>query len=203
MTLSYANMWKSSFRAWFYFTISAALVVSLHTADIYWLILEIGIMMAILGNWPLFDQPEEPELQRPLTVFMVLPFSVYIIIHLLGQENNLFLSMLGAMTKMMATLLLCLFLNLIIAKRTEFKMNYRFILGFSTVASISLAAFFTFLSTSYDLLQGVEIYNSDLMWSLMSILFFGFASGALFKRDMKRMDYGDLLVLASGKERRA
>jgi hypothetical protein len=201
--LSFASMWKSSFRAWFYFSISAAIVVSLHTTDVYWLILEIGIMLTILGRWPLFDQPEEPELQRPLTVFMVLPFSIYVLIHITGQEESLFLGSLGTLTKMMATLLLCLFVNLILVKRTTFQMNYRFILGFSTATAISLAAFFDLLTISYNFLQGMEISNSELMWSLTSILIFGIASGALFKRDMRRMDYSELLMVRPREERGA
>jgi hypothetical protein len=192
----FANMWKSSFRVWFYFSLSAALVVSFHTTDIYWLIIELGIMLAILGRWPLFDQPEEPELQRPLTVFMVLPFSIYILIHAMGLEDGLLLSALATLTKMMATLLFCLFLNLIMVKRTALHMNYRFILGFSTMAAISMASLFILLSASYHLMIGVGTSNEAVMWSLVGVLFFGIVSGALFKRDMRRMDYSDLLVVA-------
>jgi len=186
-------MWRSGFRAWFYITLSAALIVSAQTRDIYWLMIEVGMITAILGRWPLFDQPEEPALQRPLTVFMVFPFTVYILQYLLGQWDGLPMMLLDTLISMMATLLLCLFLVLIIAKRTDFHMNYRFILGFSTVAAISLASLFTFLSASYGLMEGDEVSNADLMWSLISVLIFGVVSGALFKRDMRNMDYEDLL----------
>jgi len=186
-------MWRSGFRAWFYITLSAALIVSAQTRDIYWLMIEVGMITAILGRWPLFDQPEEPALQRPLTVFMVFPFTVYILQYLLGQWDGLPMMLLDTLISMMATLLLCLFLVLIIAKRTDFHMNYRFVLGFSTVAAISLASLFTFLSASYGLMEGEEVSNADLMWSLISVLIFGVVSGALFKRDMRKMDYEDLL----------
>lgn len=193
---TFANMWKGSFRVWFYFSLSAALVVSFHTTDIYWLIIELGIMLAILGRRPLFDQPEEPELQRPLTVFMVLPFSIYILIYVTGLEGSLLPDALATLTKMMATLLFCLFLNLLLVKRTALNMNYRFILGFSTMAAISMASLFIFLSASYHLMNGVDVSNEGMMWSLVGVLFFGIVSGALFKRDMRRMDYSDLLMVA-------
>lgn len=193
-------MWRDSYRAWFYISIAAAIIVSVHTRDIYWLIIEVGMVAAMLGRWPLFDQPEEPELQRPLTVFMVFPFTVYILQYIVGHGNSLPLRMLGFLTTMMATLLLCLFLVLILVKRTDFHMNYRFILGFSTVTAISLASLFTFLSTSYGLMKGEDVSNADLMWSLIGVLFFGIVSGALFRRDMRRMDYGDLLKVGRKEE---
>ena len=174
-------------------SISAALMVSVQTRDPYWLIVEAGIVGAILGRYPLFDQPEEPGLQRPLTVFMVFPFTVYVLLYLIGPLDSLPVRLLSTLTTMMATLLLCLFLVLILVKRTDFHMNYRFILGFSTVAAIALASLFTFLSASYRLLQGEDVSNAELMWSLVSVLTFGLVSGALFKRDMRRMDYEDLL----------
>ncbi len=188
-------MWKKGFRGWFYLSIAAALVVSVRSADVYWLILEMGIVAAILGRYPLFDQPEEPELQRPLTVFMVIPFTVYVASSLFDLEEGLLLSSISTLTTMMASLLLCLFTILILVKRTGFHMNYRFILGFATVASISLASFFTFLETSYSLMDGHDVSNDDLMWSLIGIVVGGVTSGLLFKRDMRRMDYTDLLVV--------
>jgi hypothetical protein len=42
-------MWKKGFRGWFYLSIAAALVVSARSADIYWLILELGMVAAVLG----------------------------------------------------------------------------------------------------------------------------------------------------------
>lgn len=188
-------MWKKGFRGWFYLSIGAALVVSFRSSDVYWLILEIGIVAAILGRYPLFDQPEEPELQRPLTVFMVIPFTVYVALNVFDLEEGPLLSSLSTLTTMMASLLLCLFFVLILVKWTEFHMNYRFILGFATVASISLASFFTFLEASYSLMKGVEVSNEELMWSLVGIMVGGVLSGLLFKRDMRKMDYTDLLMV--------
>ncbi len=188
-------MWKKGFRGWFYLSIAAALVVSVRIADVYWLILEMGIVAAILGRYPLFDQPEEPGLQRPLTVFMVIPFTVYVASSLFDLEEGLLLSSISIMTTMMASLLLCLFIILILVKRTGFHMNYRFILGFATVASISLASLFIFLETSYSLMDGHDVSNGELMWSLIGIVVGGVTSGLLFKRDMRRMDYTDLLVV--------
>jgi len=75
-------------------------------------------------------------------------------------------------------------------------MNYRFILGFATVSSISLASLFAFLETSYALMTGGEVSNDELMWSLIGIMIGGVISGLLFKRDMRRMDYTDILVVA-------
>lgn len=191
-------MWKKGFRGWFYLSIAAALVVSARSADIYWLILELGMVAAVLGHYPLFDQPEEPELQRPLTVFMVIPFTVYVALRTFHLEDSMLLQALGTLTTMMATLLLCLFLILILVKRTSFHMNYRFLLGFATVAAISLASLFALLNASYDLLRGNGISNADLMRSLINILFFGVVSGLLFQRDMRRMDYTDLLIVPPG-----
>jgi hypothetical protein len=105
---------------------------------------------------------------------------------------------LGTLTTMMATLLLCLVLILILGKRTAFHMNYRFLLGFATGAAISLASLFALLNASYDLLRGNGISNADLMRSLINILFFGVVSGLLFQRDMRRMDYTDLLIVPPG-----
>jgi len=188
-------MWKKGFRGWFYLSIASALVVSARSADVYWLILELGIVAAILGRYPLFDQPEEPGLQRPLTIFMVIPFTVYAASSLFGLEENLLLSSIKILTTMMASLLLCLFIILILVKRTGFHMNYRFILGFATVASISLASFFTLLDASYSLMEGHAVSNGELMWSLIGIMVGGLISGLLFKRDMRRMDYTDLLMV--------
>jgi hypothetical protein len=193
-------MWRKGFRGWFYMSIAAALVVSLRSADVYWLILETGMVAAILGRYPLFDQPEEPELQRPLTVFMVIPFTVYVVLRTFDAEDGVPVQALGTLTMMMATLLLCLFLILILVKRTSFHMNYRFLLGFATVAAISLASLFAFLNASYDLMRGNGVSNGDLMRSLISILLFGVVSGLLFKRDMRRMDYIDLLIVPPGEE---
>ncbi|MHC1710302.1 MAG: hypothetical protein AB9819_07845 [Methanomassiliicoccales archaeon] len=189
-------MWKKGFRGWFYLSIAAAMVVSFTSADIYWFILEIGMMAAILGRYPLFDQPEEPDLQRPLTVFMVIPFTVYVALYLVDLEHGALSISISTLITMMASLLLCLFMILILVKRTGFHMNYRFILGFATVASISLASLFTFLEASYSLMIGVEVSNDELMWSLIGIMVGGVLSGLLFKRDMRRMDYTDLLVVA-------
>jgi len=100
----------------------------------------------------------------------------------------------------MASLLLSLFFILILVKRTEFNMNYRFILGFATVASISLASLFTFLETSYSLMNGIEVSNDELMWSLGGIMVGGVISGLLFKRDMRKMDYTDLLMVEPEEE---
>lgn len=188
-------MWKKGFRGWFYLSIASALVVSARSADVYWLILELGIVAAILGRYPLFDQPEEPGLQRPLTIFMVIPFTVYAASSLFGLEENLLLSSIKILTTMMASLLLCLFIILILVKRTGFHMNYRFILGFATVASISLASFFTLLDASYSLMEGHAVSNGELMWSLIGIMVGGLISGLLFKRDMRRMDYTNLLMV--------
>jgi len=189
-------MWKKGFRGWFYLSIAAAMVVSIRTSDVYWLVLEVGIVAAILGRYPLFDQPEEPELQRPLTIFMVVPFTVYVALRTFGDGGNGLIHSLGTLTTMMATLLLCLFFILILIKRTRLHMNYRFILGFATVASISLASSFVILDASYSLIDGKDVSNDELMWSLIGILFGGVLSGLLFKRDMRRMDYTDLLVVA-------
>ena len=189
-------MWRKGFRGWFYLSIGAALVVSLRGADIYWLVLEIGMVAAILGRYPLFDQPEEPELQRPLTVFMVIPFTVYVGLEIFGLEGSTLSISLGTLITMMASLLLCMFFILILVKRTGFHMNYRFILGFATVSSISLASLFAFLETSYALMTGGEVSNDELMWSLIGIMIGGVISGLLFKRDMRRMDYTDILVVA-------
>ncbi|MHC1679847.1 MAG: hypothetical protein AB9860_01170 [Methanomassiliicoccales archaeon] len=188
-------MWRKGFRGWFYLSIAAALVVSLRSTDVYWLILETGMIAAVLGRYPLFDQPEEPELQRPLTVFMVIPFTVYVAMKVFDLEEGALSISIGTLTTMMASLLLCLFFILILVKWTGFHMNYRFILGFATVASISLASFFTFLETSYSLMNGIEVPNDELMWSLIGIMVGGVISGLLFKRDMRRMDYSDLLVV--------
>ncbi|OPX59301.1 MAG: hypothetical protein A4E30_01285 [Methanomassiliicoccales archaeon PtaB.Bin215] len=189
-------MWRSGFRGWFYVSVGAALVVSIRSADVYWLLLELGMVAAILGRYPLFDQPEEPELQRPLTVFMVFPFTVYVALHLLDLEKSALSMSIGTLTTMMASLLLSLFFILILVKRTGFHMNYRFVLGFATVASISLASLFALLETSYSLMNGNDVSNEELMWSLIGILTGGVISGLLFKRDMRRMDYTDLLVVA-------
>ena len=189
-------MWRTGFRGWFYLSIATALVVSIRSEDVYWMILELGMIAAILGRYPLFDQPEEPKLQRPLTVFMVFPFTLYVAMDLLDLESNGLMRSIGALTNMMASLLLCLFFILILVKRTEFHMNYRFILGFATVASISLASLFTLLEASYSLMVGENLSNGDLMWSLIGVMIGGVISGLLFKRDMRRMDYTDLLLVA-------
>lgn len=189
-------MWKNGFRGWFYLSVAAALVVSAREVDIYWLILEMGIVAAILGRYPLFDQPEEPGLQRPLTVFMVFPFTVYVALNMFELEEGALLSSLSTLTTMMASLLLCLFFILILVKRTRFHMNYRFILGFATVASISLASLFIFLGASYSLMEGKDVPNEELMWSLIGAMIGGVISGLLFKRDMRRMDYTGLLVVS-------
>jgi hypothetical protein len=193
-------MWKKGFRGWFYLSIAAALVVSVRSADIYWLLLELGIVAVILGRYPLFEQPEEPELQRPLTVFMVFPFTVYVVLRTFDLEEGPLSISLSTMTTMMASLLLWLFFILILVKRTDFHMNYRFVLGFATVASISLASLFTLLETSYNLMNGIEVSNDELMWSLIGIMVGGLTSGLLFKRDMRRMDYTDLLVVEPAEE---
>ena len=189
-------MWRTGFRGWFYLSIAAALVVSMRNADVYWLILEMGMVAAILGRYPLFDQPEEPELQRPLTLFMVFPFTVYVALNLFDLGEGILLRSLSTLTTMMASLLLCLFLILNLVKRTGFHMNYRFILGFATVTSISLVSFFILLETSYSVLVGNEVSNDELMWSLIGAMIGGVISGSLFKRDMRRMDYTDLLVVS-------
>jgi len=169
------------------------MVVSIQTLDVYWLIIELGMVAVILGRWPLFDQPEEPELQRPLTVFMVFPFSIYVLLFLIGDHDGLYLDLIYELITMMATLLLCLLIILDVMKRTEFHMNYRFVLGFATVSAISLASFFTILTASYHIITGNDVTNGTIMRSLVSVLVFGIVSGALFKRDMRRMDYSDLL----------
>ncbi len=189
-------MWRNGFRGWFYLSIGAALVVSVRDVDVYWLVLEIGIVAAILGRYPLFDQPEEPGLQRPLTVFMAFPFTAYVALNLFELEGGVLLRSLSTLTTMMASLLLCLFFILIMVKRTGFHMNYRFILGFATVASISLASIFIFLDTSYSLMEGKDVPNEELMWSLVGAMIGGVISGLLFKRDMRKMDYTDLLVVS-------
>ncbi|HPD09221.1 MAG TPA: hypothetical protein PKZ73_05360 [Methanomassiliicoccales archaeon] len=194
-------MWKSSFRVWFYVSVATALLVSAWTTDVYWLVLELGMIGAVLGRYPLFDQVEEPELQRPLTVFMVLPFTIYVLLYLLDLDGGLLLEALRTLITMMASLLLCLFLTLILVKRTELHMNYRFILGFATVASISLASFFAILSTTFAFLKGEAVTNDELMWELTGMMVFGIVSSLLFKRDMRRMDYVDLLVVQPKGER--
>lgn len=186
-------MWRKGFRGWFYLSIAAAMVVSFRSGDLFWLVLEIGMVAAVLGRYPLFDQPEEPELQRPLTVFMVIPFTIYVAMNLFDLESIAISRSVLTMAAMMASLLLCLFFILILVKRTEFHMNYRFVLGFATVASISLASLFTLLETTASMMIGDEVTNSELMWSLIGIMVGGVISGLLFKRDMRRMDYGDLL----------
>lgn len=186
-------MWRKGFRGWFYLSIAAAMVVSFRSGDLFWLVLEIGMVAAVLGRYPLFDQPEEPELQRPLTVFMVIPFTIYVAMNLFDLESIAISRSVRTMAAMMASLLLCLFFILILVKRTEFHMNYRFVLGFATVASISLASLFTLLETTASIMIGDEVTNSELMWSLIGIMVGGVISGLLFKRDMRRMDYGDLL----------
>jgi hypothetical protein len=195
------DMWKSSFRVWFYVSVATALLVSAWTTDVYWLVLELGMIGAVLGRYPLFDQVEEPELQRPLTVFMVLPFTIYVLLYLLDLDGGLLLEALRTLITMMASLLLCLFLTLILVKRTELHMNYRFILGFATVASISLASFFAILSTTFAFLNGEAVTNDELMWELTGMMVFGIVSSLLFKRDMRRMDYVDLLVVQPKGER--
>ena len=195
------DMWKSSFRVWFYVSVATALLVSAWTTDVYWLVLELGMIGAVLGRYPLFDQVEEPELQRPLTVFMVLPFTIYVLLYLLDLDGGLLLEALRTLITMMASLLLCLFLTLILVKRTELHMNYRFILGFATVASISLASFFAILSTTFAFLKGEAVTNDELMWELTGMMVFGIVSSLLFKRDMRRMDYVDLLVVQPKGER--
>jgi len=195
------DMWKSSFRVWFYVSVATALLVSAWTTDVYWLVLELGMIGAVLGRYPLFDQVEEPELQRPLTVFMVLPFTIYVLLYLLDLDGGLLLEALRTLITMMASLLLCLFLILILVKRTELHMNYRFILGFATVASISLASFFAILSTTFAFLNGEAVTNDELMWELTGMMVFGIVSSLLFKRDMRRMDYVDLLVVQPKGER--
>ena len=195
------DMWKSSFRVWFYVSVATALLVSAWTTDVYWLVLELGMIGAVLGRYPLFDQVEEPELQRPLTVFMVLPFTIYVLLYLLDLDDGILLGALRTLITMMASLLLCLFLILILVKRTELHMNYRFILGFATVASISLASFFAILSTTFAFLNGEAVTNDELMWELTGMMVFGIVSSLLFKRDMRRMDYVDLLVVQPKGER--
>ncbi|HNX48427.1 MAG TPA: hypothetical protein PLC39_07690 [Methanomassiliicoccales archaeon] len=194
-------MWRTGFRGWFYLSIAAALVVSLRNFDAYWLILEMGMVAAILGRYPLFDQPEEPELQRPLTLFMVFPFTVYVALNLFDLGEGVLLRSISTLITMMASLLLCLFLILNLVKRTGFHMNYRFILGFATMTSISLASFFILLETSYSVLVGIEASNDELMWSLIGTLTGGVISGLLFKRDMRRMDYTGLLVVSPEEDR--
>jgi hypothetical protein len=127
---------------------------------------------------------------------MVFPFTVYVALHLLDLEKSALSMSIGTLTTMMASLLLSLFFILILVKRTGFHMNYRFVLGFATVASISLASLFALLETSYSLMNGNDVSNEELMWSLIGILTGGVISGLLFKRDMRRMDYTDLLVVA-------
>jgi hypothetical protein len=126
---------------------------------------------------------------------MVFPFTVYVLLKVLDLKNGPLVVSLGTLTTMMASLLLCLLFILILVKRTEFHMNYRFILGFATVASISLATLFNLLRTSYSIANGTEVPNSELMWSLIGIIAGGVISGLLFKRDMRRMDYTDLLMV--------
>jgi len=193
-------MWRKGFRGWFYLSIAAAMVVSFRSGDLYWLVLEIGMVIAVLGRYPLFDQPEEPGLQRPLTVFMVVPFTIYVALNLFDLENAVLTRSVGTLATMMASLLLCLFVILILVKRTEFHMNYRFVLGFATVASISLASLFTLLETSGSLMVGDDVSNHELMWSLVGTMVGGVVSGLLFKRDMRRMDYTDLLMVEQEEE---
>jgi len=193
-------MWRKGFRGWFYLSIAAAMVVSFRSGDLYWLVLEIGMVIAVLGRYPLFDQPEEPGLQRPLTVFMVVPFTIYVALNLFDLENAVLTRSVGTLATMMASLLLCLFVLLILVKRTEFHMNYRFVLGFATVASISLASLFTLLETSGSLMVGDDVSNHELMWSLVGTMVGGVVSGLLFKRDMRRMDYTDLLMVEQEEE---
>ncbi len=188
-------MWRKGFRGWFYLSIAAAMVVSFRSGDLFWLVLEIGMVAAVLGRYPLFDQPEEPELQRPLTVFMVIPFTIYVLMSLFDLDSELLARSVGTMAVMMASLLLCLFFILILVKRTEFHMNYRFILGFATVASISMASLFTLFETAASMMMGDAATNEDLMRSLIGIMAGGIVSGLLFKRDMRRMDYTDLLMV--------
>lgn len=188
-------MWRKGFRGWFYLSIAAAMVVSFRSGDLFWLVLEIGMVAAVLGRYPLFDQPEEPELQRPLTVFMVIPFTIYVLMSLFDLDSELLARSVGTMAVMMASLLLCLFFILILVKRTEFHMNYRFILGFTTVASISMASLFTLFETAASMMMGDAATNEDLMRSLIGIMAGGIVSGLLFKRDMRRMDYTDLLMV--------
>jgi len=134
-------------------------------------------------------------------VFMVLPFTIYVLLYLLDLDGGLLLEALRTLITMMASLLLCLFLTLILVKRTELHMNYRFILGFATVASISLASFFAILSTTFAFLNGEAVTNDELMWELTGMMVFGIVSSLLFKRDMRRMDYVDLLVVQPKGER--
>ena len=126
---------------------------------------------------------------------MAIPFTVYVALHAADLGDSVLVRGLGTLTTMMATLLLCLFLTLILVKRTSFHMNYRFILGFATVAAISLASLFVFLDASYDIIRGHEVSNDELMRSLIGTMVFGLVSGLMFKRDMRRMDYADLLMV--------
>ena len=43
--------------------------------------------------------------------------------------------------------------------------------------------------------NGNDVSNGELMWSLIGIMVGGVTSGLLFKRDMRRMDYTDLLIV--------
>jgi hypothetical protein len=49
-------------------------------------------------------------------------------------------------------------------------------------------------------MNGIEVSNDELMWSLIGIMVGGLTSGLLFKRDMRRMDYTDLLVVEPAEE---
>jgi len=130
----------------------------------------------------------------------VVPFTIYVALNLFDLENAVLTRSVGTLATMMASLLLCLFVILILVKRTEFHMNYRFVLGFATVASISLASLFTLLETSGSLMVGDDVSNHELMWSLVGTMVGGVVSGLLFKRDMRRMDYTDLLMVEQEEE---
>ncbi len=142
-------MWRKGFRGWFYLSMARALVVSLRSIDVYGSYWSLAWWPQYWDDIPSSTSPRSRSCSAPLTVFMVFPFTVYVALNVLDLENGPLMVSLGTLTTMMASLLLCLFFILILVKRTEFHMNYRFILGFATAASISLATLFTLFRTTY------------------------------------------------------
>lgn len=173
--------------------LACAVLVSVQNVDLYWLILETGIILAVLARRSSFDMADDPSMQRPLTLFMVLPLSMYVLLSFIGGDGAIHFALL-MLNRMMATLLMSLLAVMALVRRTSMRLNSRFILSFSTILAVSWASLYATVSITMRLGLGEAVSNEAFMWELLGIVFFSLLSGSLLKRDVRRMDQRETML---------
>ena len=184
---------RSRFRIGFDSLLACAVLVSVQNVDLYWLILETGIILAVLARRSSFDMADDPSMQRPLTLFMVLPLSMYVLLSFISGDGAIHFTLL-MLNRMMATLLMSLLAVMALVRRTSIRLNSRFILSFSTILAVSWASLYATVSVTMRLGLGEAVSNEAFMWELLGIVFFSLLSGSLLKRDVRRMDQRETML---------